>query len=81
FSTRSGNPELHSGIPCSVAQGFPAALTLSFAPAMCPLQHPRPSPPADAGIQLPCSGPCERWNVGGPEPAANLKILKTDIFY
>ncbi|CAI9566893.1 unnamed protein product, partial [Staurois parvus] len=58
-STESGNPELHSGLPCSVAQGVPAALTLSFAPMMCPLQRPRPSPPADAVIWLPCSGPCD----------------------
>ncbi|CAI9554235.1 unnamed protein product, partial [Staurois parvus] len=35
-SAKSGNPELHSGLPCSVAQGVPAALTLSFAPTMCP---------------------------------------------
>ncbi|CAI9614370.1 unnamed protein product [Staurois parvus] len=32
--------------------GVPAALTLSFAPTMCPLQRPRPSPPADASIWL-----------------------------
>ncbi|CAI9575899.1 unnamed protein product [Staurois parvus] len=43
--------------------GIPAALTLSFAPAMRPLQRPRPSPPADASIRLPCSGPCERRDV------------------
>ncbi|CAI9559439.1 unnamed protein product, partial [Staurois parvus] len=85
FSTKSGNPELHSGLPCGIAQGFPAALTLSFAPTMCPLQRPRPSPPADAGIQLPCSGPCDvgrhRDQYGAPEPAANLKFLKTVIFF
>ncbi|CAI9558254.1 unnamed protein product [Staurois parvus] len=46
---------------------------------MCPLQRPRPSPPADAGIHLPGSGPCERRDVRGPEPAGNLKILKSDI--
>ncbi|CAI9591311.1 unnamed protein product, partial [Staurois parvus] len=39
--------------------GVPAALTLSFAPAMCLLQRPRPSPPADAGIRLLFSGPCD----------------------
>ncbi|CAI9623500.1 unnamed protein product, partial [Staurois parvus] len=63
-STKSGNPELHSGLPCGVAQGVPAALTLSFAPVMCPLQRPRPSPPADAGIRLPCSGPCDVGTYG-----------------
>ncbi|CAI9623487.1 unnamed protein product, partial [Staurois parvus] len=71
FSTKSGNPELHSGLPCGVAQGVPTALTLSFAPAMCPLQRPRPSPPADAGIRLPCSGPCDAGTGGKFE---NLKI-------
>ncbi|CAI9580363.1 unnamed protein product, partial [Staurois parvus] len=58
-STKSGNPELHSGLPCGVAQGVPAELTLSFAPMMCPLQRPQPSPPADASIRLPCSSPCD----------------------
>ncbi|CAI9577604.1 unnamed protein product [Staurois parvus] len=57
-------PELHSDLPCGVAQGFTAALTLSFAPAMRPLQRPRPSPPADAGIRLPCSGPCDVGTYG-----------------
>ncbi|CAI9611553.1 unnamed protein product [Staurois parvus] len=36
---------------------------------MCPLQCPRPSPPSDAGIRLPCSSP------------ANLKIFKNYIFF
>ncbi|CAI9601052.1 unnamed protein product [Staurois parvus] len=44
--------------------GSPAALTLSFAPAMCPLQCSHPSPPADAGIRLPCSGPCDVGTYG-----------------
>ncbi|CAI9584698.1 unnamed protein product, partial [Staurois parvus] len=80
FSTKSGNPELHSGLPCGVAQGFPAALTLSFVPVMSLLQCPRPSPPADASIRLPCSGPCDFGTYGGRKPAANLKILKTVFF-
>ncbi|CAI9538276.1 unnamed protein product, partial [Staurois parvus] len=42
----------------------------------CPLQHPRPSPPVDAGIRLPCSGPWDGW---APELAANLKFLKMII--
>ncbi|CAI9581692.1 unnamed protein product, partial [Staurois parvus] len=50
--TKSGNPELHSGLPCGVAQGVPAALTLYFAPTMYPLQRPRPSPPA-SGFRVP----------------------------
>ncbi|CAI9567058.1 unnamed protein product, partial [Staurois parvus] len=64
FYTKSGNPELHSGLPCGAALGVPAALTLSFAPTMCPLQCPRPSPPADAGIRLLCSGPCDVGTYG-----------------
>ncbi|CAI9597563.1 unnamed protein product [Staurois parvus] len=39
------------GIPCS------AYLVLS--PVMRPLQRPRPFPPVDAGIRLPCSGRCD----------------------
>ncbi|CAI9584717.1 unnamed protein product [Staurois parvus] len=45
------------GSPCR-------ALSLSFAPAMCPLQRPWPSPPADAGIRLLCSGPCDVGTYG-----------------
>ncbi|CAI9558627.1 unnamed protein product [Staurois parvus] len=44
--------------------GVPAALTLSFVPTMCPLQRPRPSPPADAGIRLLCSGPRDVGTYG-----------------
>ncbi|CAI9624088.1 unnamed protein product, partial [Staurois parvus] len=73
ISAKSGNPELHSGLPCSVALGFPRSLTLSCAPVMCPLQRPRPSPPADDSIRLPGSGPCERRDVRGTELAGNLK--------
>ncbi|CAI9578714.1 unnamed protein product [Staurois parvus] len=45
---------------------------------MSPLQRPRPSPAADAGIRLPVSGPCEHWDVRdawGPETAGNFKTL------
>ncbi|CAI9608141.1 unnamed protein product, partial [Staurois parvus] len=55
----------------------PAALTLSFAPTMCPLQRPRPSPLADAGIWLLCSGPCGCTGAGGK--FENLK--KNVIFF
>ncbi|CAI9556558.1 unnamed protein product, partial [Staurois parvus] len=43
---------------------------------------PAVSPAISSGrcIRLPCSGPCERRDVRGTEPAANLKILKIDIF-
>ncbi|CAI9543167.1 unnamed protein product, partial [Staurois parvus] len=78
FSTTSGNPELHSGLPCGVAQGVPAALTLSFAPAMCPLQHPRPSPPVDAGIRLPCSVPVMSGRTG---TGGKFEIFKKFHFF
>ncbi|CAI9578750.1 unnamed protein product [Staurois parvus] len=46
-----------SGGPCSTY------LVLRF-PAMCPLQRPRPSPLADAGIRLLCSGPRDVGTYG-----------------
>ncbi|CAI9568297.1 unnamed protein product, partial [Staurois parvus] len=49
---------------------------------MCPLQRPRPSPPADAGIRLLCSGPCDGGTYRRRGRAAgNLKILKNVIFF
>ncbi|CAI9576258.1 unnamed protein product [Staurois parvus] len=45
---------------------------------MRPLLHPRPSSPAS--IWLPCSGPCERRDVRGPETAANLKMFRNCHF-
>ncbi|CAI9582167.1 unnamed protein product, partial [Staurois parvus] len=81
FYTTSGNPELHSGLPCGAALGVPAALTLSFVPTMCPLQRPRPSPPTDAGIRLLCSGPCDVGTYGPPPAAGDLKNLKNVIFF
>ncbi|CAI9562280.1 unnamed protein product [Staurois parvus] len=45
---------------------------------MCPLQHPRPSPLADAGIRLLCSGPCD---VRAPPAAGDLKIQKKCHFF
>ncbi|CAI9597793.1 unnamed protein product [Staurois parvus] len=47
---------------------------------MCPLQRPRPSPLADAGIRLACSGPCKRRDVRGPERQQILQFFKTVIF-
>ncbi|CAI9564198.1 unnamed protein product, partial [Staurois parvus] len=78
FYTTSGNPELHSGLPCGATLGVPAALTLSFAPTMCPLQHPRPSPPADAGIRLLCSGPRD---IGTSRSRKKFKKLKKCHFF
>ncbi|CAI9606800.1 unnamed protein product, partial [Staurois parvus] len=49
---------------------------------MCPLQRPRPSPPADAGIRLLCSGPRDVGTYGRAPPAAgNLKNLKKCLFF
>ncbi|CAI9567328.1 unnamed protein product [Staurois parvus] len=47
---------------------------------MCPLQRPRPSPPADAGIWLLCLGPCERRDIWGPEQRQIKTFLETVIF-
>ncbi|CAI9589483.1 unnamed protein product, partial [Staurois parvus] len=59
-----------------------SSLTLPCAPTMCPLQRPRPSPPADAGIRLLCPVPVTS-GVRAPQPpaAGNLKILKNVIFF
>ncbi|CAI9612906.1 unnamed protein product, partial [Staurois parvus] len=48
---------------------------------MCPLQRPRPSPPADAGIRLPCSGPRDVGTYGRRRRAGNLKNLKNVFFF
>ncbi|CAI9581734.1 unnamed protein product [Staurois parvus] len=44
--------------------GSPCSTYLVLHSHMCPLQHPQPSPPADAGIRLPCSGPCDVGTYG-----------------
>ncbi|CAI9549504.1 unnamed protein product, partial [Staurois parvus] len=41
-----------------------SSLTLPCAPTMCPLQRPRPSPPADAGILLLCPVPVTSGRTG-----------------
>ncbi|CAI9547696.1 unnamed protein product, partial [Staurois parvus] len=85
FYTTSGNPELHSGgrssWPCGAALGVPAALTLSFIPTMCPQQRPRPSPPADAGIRLLCSGPRDVGTYGRRRLRRREKNLKNIFFF
>ncbi|CAI9586956.1 unnamed protein product, partial [Staurois parvus] len=60
-----------------------SSLTLPCAPTMCPLQRPRPSPPADAGIRLLCPVPVTSGRMGALPPlaAGNLKILKNVIFF
>ncbi|CAI9609608.1 unnamed protein product, partial [Staurois parvus] len=63
--------------------GICSSLTLPCAPAMCPLQRPRPSPPADAGIRLLCPVPVTSGRTGAAaaEAAGNLKILQNVIFF
>ncbi|CAI9613787.1 unnamed protein product, partial [Staurois parvus] len=62
--------------------GMCSSLTLPCAPTMCPLQRPRPSPPADAGIRLLCPVPVRR-DLRAPPPSAagNLKFYKNVIFF
>ncbi|CAI9563022.1 unnamed protein product, partial [Staurois parvus] len=79
-STKSGNPKLHSGLPCGVAQGVPAALTLSFAPTMCPLQRPRPSPPPmlASSFHVPVSVTSGRTGAG---TGGKFEIFKKFYFF
>ncbi|CAI9602408.1 unnamed protein product, partial [Staurois parvus] len=66
LSVARGKVSVPKAVTPSYTRAYHAALhrdslqrfTLSFAPAMRPLQRLWPSPPADAGIWLPCSGPC-----------------------
>ncbi|CAI9561472.1 unnamed protein product, partial [Staurois parvus] len=58
-----------------------SSLTLPCAPTMCPLQRPRPSPPADAGIRLLCPVPVTSGRTGAAAGAGNVKILKNVIFF
>ncbi|CAI9586202.1 unnamed protein product, partial [Staurois parvus] len=44
--------------------GICSSLTLPCAPTMCPLQRPRPSPPADASIRLLCPVPVTSGRTG-----------------
>ncbi|CAI9621879.1 unnamed protein product [Staurois parvus] len=43
---------------------------------MCPLQCPWPSPPADAGIRLLGSGPCDVGTYGRPGGSGKFENLK-----
>ncbi|CAI9559751.1 unnamed protein product, partial [Staurois parvus] len=61
--------------------GMCSSLTLPCAPTMCPLQRPRPSPPADAGIRLLCPVPVTSGRTGAAAAAGNFKILKNVIFF
>ncbi|CAI9602719.1 unnamed protein product, partial [Staurois parvus] len=48
---------------------------------MCPLQRPRPSPPADAGIRLLCSGPCDVGTYGAAGGGKFKKFKKISFFF
>ncbi|CAI9534019.1 unnamed protein product, partial [Staurois parvus] len=62
--------------------GMCSSLTLPSAPTMCPLQRPRPSPPADAGIRLLCPVPVTSGTYGRRRRRrGNLNILKNVIFF
>ncbi|CAI9540948.1 unnamed protein product, partial [Staurois parvus] len=56
---------------------IPRSLTLSCTPAMSLLQCPRQCNPADAGICLLGSVPCERQDVRGTERQENFKMTKS----
>ncbi|CAI9616702.1 unnamed protein product, partial [Staurois parvus] len=63
-----------------------SSLTLPCAPTMCPLQRPRPSPPADAGIWLLCPVPVTSGRTGAAAAAGggkfkNLKKCHFFFFY
>ncbi|CAI9564256.1 unnamed protein product, partial [Staurois parvus] len=51
-----------------------SSLTLPCAPTMCPLQRPRPSPPADAGIRLLCPVPVTSGRMGAAVAAGGGKF-------
>ncbi|CAI9565648.1 unnamed protein product, partial [Staurois parvus] len=59
------------------------SLPCPFAPAMCPLQRPRPSPPKRR-CQHPASvlrSPVTSGRTGAPPPTGNLKILKNVLSF
>ncbi|CAI9615819.1 unnamed protein product, partial [Staurois parvus] len=65
--------------------GMCSSLTLPCAPTMCPLQRPRPSPPADAGIRLLCPVPVTSGRTGaaaaGGGKFKNFKKCHFFFFY
>ncbi|CAI9572673.1 unnamed protein product, partial [Staurois parvus] len=58
-------PSYTLGLTMRSFSAIPRSLTLSCAPAMSLLQCPRQCPPANAGICLLGSIPCERQDVWG----------------
>ncbi|CAI9545968.1 unnamed protein product, partial [Staurois parvus] len=57
--------------------GICSSLTLPCTPTMCPLQRPRPSPSADAGIRLLCPVPVTSGRTGaaGGGKFKNFKFI------
>ncbi|CAI9597715.1 unnamed protein product, partial [Staurois parvus] len=49
--------------------------------AMCPLQRPRPSPPADAGIRLLCPVPVTSGRTGAAGGGKFKKFKKCLFFF
>ncbi|CAI9590372.1 unnamed protein product, partial [Staurois parvus] len=58
-----------------------SSLTLPCTPTMCPLQRPRPSPLADAGIRLLCPVPVTSGRTGGSGKFKNFKCHFFFFFY
>ncbi|CAI9558211.1 unnamed protein product [Staurois parvus] len=61
--------------------GSPCRAYLVFRSSDVSLQRPRPSPPADAGIRLLCSGPCDVGTYGAPAAAGKFENLKKMSFF
>ncbi|CAI9543677.1 unnamed protein product, partial [Staurois parvus] len=77
FYTTSGNPELHSGLPCGAALGVPAALTLSFVPTMCP--PAAASPAISSGRCVPV--PMTSGRTGAASGGKFKKFKKCHFFF
>ncbi|CAI9595293.1 unnamed protein product, partial [Staurois parvus] len=58
-----------------------SSLILPCAPTMCPLQRPRPSPPADAGIRLLCPVPVMSGRTGAAAGGKFKNFKKCHFFF
>ncbi|CAI9562282.1 unnamed protein product, partial [Staurois parvus] len=61
--------------------GMCSLLTLPCTPTMCPLQRPRPSPPADAGIRLLCPVPVTSGRTGAAGGGKFKNFKKCHFFF
>ncbi|CAI9624263.1 unnamed protein product, partial [Staurois parvus] len=81
FSTKSGNPELHSGLPCGTAPASVLHLPYPALPRCVPCSVPghllRPMPAS----RLLCPVPVTSGRTGAAAGAGNLKILKKCHFF